>query len=416
MIEMDDTFFDETHPRSWVGLVLGVWLTGVFAASLFGRLDAGREAIMSIVWIGTAVMWPLAYFMVSRCRFVPDSLSFIGTVAALLFGAFSVLSSFFSQVALLSAGYVVLTLLGLWLALQFNTNLDAEQYEQGLKLFTVITTGLLVGFAWYDYVPGTRLGTGKNILNPNTIALVSTSVFVAAMAIRTLALRLVVMGVVATVMVLTSSRAAAIAVLIALTVTGWLRLRSHGRPVWVFVGIGLLVVAGTVVMYGGQMYETLDRLYSLSTVDRGIGSGASGRLEAWKWTWELFLHNPFIGVGFRAHEFLLRVDSSSHNGYLATLAELGLIGFLAIACLIARGLQILWVRAQEPEGGFIPSLLLGLSVGYLFLAVFERYLINVGNPTSLLFLLAVMQPQWDADPLPEEDELAFHVIEDSTVG
>jgi len=121
-------------------------------------------------------------------------------------------------------------------------------------------------------------------------------------------------------------------------------------------------------------------------------------------------------VGFRAHEFLLRVDSSSHNGYLATLAELGLIGFLAIVCLIARGLHLLWVRAQEPEEGFVPSLLLGLSVGYLFLAVFERYLINVGNPTSLLFLLAVMQPQWDTDPLPEEDELAFHVIEDSTVG
>lgn len=416
MTAEDDRFLDEAPPRSWVGMVLGVWLTGVFAASLFGRLDAGREAIISIVWIGTAVVWPLAYFMVSRCRFVPDSMSFIGTVAMLLFGTFSVLSSFFSPVALLSAGYVVLTLLGLWLALQFNTNLDAEQYEQGLKIFAVLTTGLLVGFAWYDYVPGTRLGTGKNILNPNTIALVSTSVFVAAMAIRTLALRLAVMGVVATVMVLTSSRAAAIAVLMGLTVTGWLRLRSHGRPVLVLVGVGLLVVAGTVVMYGGQVYDTLDRLYSLSTADRGIGSGASGRLEAWKWTWELFLHNPFIGVGFRAHEFLLRVDSSSHNGYLATLAELGLIGFLAIACLIVRGLHLLWVRAQEPEGGFVPSLLLGLSVGYLFLAIFERYLINVGNPTSLLFLLAVMQPQWEAVPLPEEDELAYHFIEDSTVG
>ena len=416
MTAEDDRFLDETHPRSWVGMVLGVWLTGVFAASLFGRLDAGREAIISIVWIGTAVVWPLAYFMVSRCRFVPDSLSFIGTVAMVLFGTFSVLSSFFSPVALLSAGYVVLTLLGLWLALQFNTNLDAEQYEQGLKIFAVLTTGLLVGFAWYDYVPGTRLGTGKNILNPNTIALVSTSVFVAAMAIRTLALRLVVMGVVATVMVLTSSRAAAIAVLMGLTVTGWLRLRSHGRPVLVLVGVGLLVVAGTVVLYGGQVYETLDRFYSLSAADRGLGSGATGRVEAWKWTWELFLRNPIIGVGFRAHEFLLRVDSSSHNGYLATLAELGLIGFLAIACLIARGLHLLWVRAQEPEGGFVPSLLLGLSVGYLFLAVFERYLINVGNPTSLLFLLAVMQPQWEAVPLPEEDELAYHFIGDSTVG
>ncbi|NOU11230.1 MAG: O-antigen ligase family protein [Nitrospira sp.] len=416
MTDADDMFLDETHPRSWVGIVLGVWLAGVFAASLFGRLDAGREAITSMVWIGAAVTWPLAYFMVARCRFVPDAMSMLGTVAVVLFGIFSILSSFFSPVALLSSGYVVLTLLGLWLALQFNSNLDAEQYEQGLKLFAVLTTGLLVAFAWYDYVPGTRLGTGKNILNPNTIALVSTSVFMAAMAIRTLAIRLVVMGLITTVIVLTGSRAAAIAVVLGLAATGWLRLRSHGRPVLLLFGLGCLFIAGTVLMYGGQVYDTLDRLYSLSTADRGIGSGASGRLEAWKSTWELFLRNPFIGVGFRAHEFLLRVDSSSHNGYLATLAEVGLIGFLAIACLIARGLQILWVRAQRPEGGFVPSLLLGLSVGYLFLAVFERFLLNVGNPTSLLFLLAVMQPQWDTDPLPEEDELAFPVIEDSTVG
>ncbi len=412
----DDRFLDETGPRSWVGIVLGVWLTGVFAASLFGRLEAGREAILSIVWIGAAVVWPLAYFMVSRCRFVPDSMSFIGTVAALLFAAFSVLSSFFSPVALLSAGYVVLTLMGLWLALQFNTNLNAEQYEQGLKIFAVLTTGLLVGFAWYDYVPGTRLGTGKKILNPNTIALVAASALMAAMAIRTLAVRVVVMGVVATVVVLTGSRAAAIAIVMGLVVTGWLRLRSRGGPVLIFAAVGLMAVAGIGAMYGGQVYDTLDRLYSLSTADRGIGSGASGRLEAWKSTWKLFLSNPFIGVGFRAHEFLLRVDSSSHNGYLATLAELGLIGFLAIICLIARGLHILWERAQEPEGGFVPSLLLGLSVGYLFLAFFERYLINVGNPTSLLFLLAVMQTQGDRDPLPEDNALVFGAIEDSTVG
>lgn len=416
MTREDDRFLDETGPRSWVGIVLGVWLTGVFAASLFGRLEAGREAILSIMWIGAAVVWPLAYFMVSRCRFVPDSMSFIGTVAALLFAVFSVLSSFFSPVALLSAGYVVLTLVGLWLALQFNTNLDPQQYEQGLKIFAVMTTGLLVGFALYDYVPGTRLGTGKKILNPNTIALVAASALMAAMAIRTLAVRVVVMGVVATVVVLTGSRAAAIAIVMGLVVTGWLRLRSRGGPVLIFAAVGLLAIVGIGAMYGGQVYDTLDRLYSLSTADRGVGSGASGRLEAWKSTWKLFLDHPFIGVGFRAHEFLLRVDSSAHNGYLATLAELGLIGFLAILSLIARSLHLLWQRAQEPEGGFIPSLLLGLSVGYLFLAVFERYLLNVGNPTSLLFLLAMMQPQGDTDLLPEENELAFRVIEDSAVG
>lgn len=416
MSDAVDTFADETGPRSWVGIVLGFWLAGVFAASLAVRLEGGREGTMSILWVGAAVAWPLAYFMVSRCRFVPDSMSLAGTAAVVLFGAFSVLSSFFSPVALISSGYVVLTLLSLWLALQFNNNLDAEQYERGLKLFAVLTTGLLVAFAWYDFVPGIRLGTGKNILNPNTIALVSTSALLAAMAIRTLAIRLVVMGPIAAVIVLTSSRAATIAAVFGLAAIVWLRLRARGKPVLLLLGVGLLLVIGTAVMYGGILYDTLDRLYALSTADRGIGSGATGRLDAWKWTWELFLRNPIIGVGFRAHEFLLRVDSSSHNGYLATLAEVGLIGFLAVSYLIIRGLHLLWIRVKESEEGFVHSILFGLCVGYLFLAVFERYLINVGNPTSLLFLLSVMQPELEPDPLPEEDGLAFQAIEEPTVG
>ena len=83
------------------------------------------------------------------------------TGGLILFVMHLTLSSFMSPVALLSTGYVVLTLAGIFLALQFNSNLDAEQYEQGLKVFALLTTGLLVGFAWYDYVPGHVWATGK---------------------------------------------------------------------------------------------------------------------------------------------------------------------------------------------------------------------------------------------------------------
>ena len=209
MTVWDDTLTDETPPRTWVGVMLGLWLSGVFAASLAGKLEGGREGIVSMLLLGAAVVWPLAYFAVGRCRFVPRAMPLAATVALLLFGVVSAVSSFMSPVALLSTGYVVLTLIGIWLALQFNSNLDPEQYEQGLKVFAVLTAGFLIGFAWYDYVPGTRLGTGKDILNPNTIALVAASVLLAAMSIRPLGLRLVVMGPVAGIIVLTSSRAAA---------------------------------------------------------------------------------------------------------------------------------------------------------------------------------------------------------------
>jgi O-antigen ligase len=369
-----------------------------------------------MVLLGVAVLWPLLYFSMGRCRFFPRSMPLAATGGLILFGGAAALSSFMSPVALLSTGYVVLTLAGTWLALQFNSNLDADQYERGLKVFSLLTAGLLVGFAWYDYVPETRLGNGKDILNPNTIGLVSVSVLLAAMSIKTLVLRLAVMGPIAGIIVLTSSRAAAVAALVGLAMVVWLRLRARRRPVLLIVGIGLILAVGVTMVYGDVVYRTLDRSFGLSTADRGISSGATGRVLAWKGTWDIFMHNPVLGVGFRAHEYLLKADSSSHNGYLATLAEIGVLGFLGVLFLVARGLRLLWVGSREPGPGFSQSILFGLCVGYLLLAVFERYLINVGNPTSLLFLVGIMRPRTMEGSVAEPDELPPDPLDELAVG
>jgi O-antigen ligase len=404
MTTVEETWNEAEAPRTIAGLVLGVWLSGVFAASLGGWFEHGHDTALAMSLLGAAVVWPLLYFALSRNRFIPRPMSAGATGALALFVLTAALSSFISPAILRSTGYVALTLAGIWIALQFNSNLDRHQYERGLKVFAVLTAGLLAGFAWYDYVPGMRLGMGKEILNPNTIALVSTSVLLAAMAIRTLFLRLAVMGPIAGIMVLTSSRAAAVAAVAGLAMIVWLRLRAKRRPVLLLAGIGLLLAAGLTIVYGDVLYKAMDRFYALSTADRGIGSGATGRVTAWKATWDLFTRNPVLGVGFRAHEQFLKVDSSAHNGYLATLAEVGLPGFLGAAYLTVRGLRLGWTGSQIPERGFTDSILVGLCVGYLLLALFERYLINVGNPTSLLFLLGIMRPGPVEAIVSERDE------------
>ena len=414
--QQEEDFDEAVPPRSQAGLVLGLWLSGVFAASLGGWLEAGHERTTSMALLGAAVVWPLFYFAMGRCHFFPRSMSLVATAGLILFGLAAILSSFMSPVALLSTGYVILTLAGIWLALQFNSNLDAEQYERGLKVFALLTTVMLVGFAWYDYVPGTRLGNGKNVLNPNTIGLVSVSVLLAAMSIRTWVLRLMVMGPIAGIIVLTSSRAAAVAAVVGLGMIVWLRLRARRRPVLLIAGAGLIVAAGVMIVYGDVMFNRLDRLYGLSTADRGISSGATGRVAAWKWTWELFVRNPVIGVGFRAHEFILKADSSSHNGYLATLAEVGVLGFLGVLLLVMRGMWLLWTGSREPGPGFSQSILFGLCAGYLLVAVFERYLINVGNPTSLLFLVSIMRLRATESSVASPDELQPESLDEPAVG
>jgi O-antigen ligase len=177
-----------------------------------------------------------------------------------------------------------------------------------------------------------------------------------------------------------------------------------------------MLAVGVTIVYGHVLFNILDRLYSLSAADRGFTSGATGRVEAWKWTWELFVRNPVIGVGFRAHEYLLKTDSSSHNGYLATLAEVGVIGFLGVAYLVVRGSRLLWVGSQKSGPGFSQSILFGLCAGYLLLAVFERYLINVGNPTSLLFLVAIIRQGALEGSVDEADELDPESPDELVVG
>jgi O-antigen ligase len=396
--------------------VLGIWLSGVFAASLGGRFESGKDGTASMVLLAAAVLWPILYFALSRCRFIPKSLPLGTTVAVTIFTLVSALSSFLSPVMYLSTGYVVLTLAGIWLALQFNSNLDADQYERGLKVFAVIMTGLLLGFAWYDYTPGTRLGMGKELLNPNTIALVACSALLATMAIRTVLVRLLFMAPLAAVIFLTSSRTSACAAAIGLVIIMLIRFRTAKAGLVMVTVLCTILAAGFTVAYWDSVYGLLDRFFALSAADRGIGSGATGRVTAWKATWELFLRNPMLGVGFRAHEHILKVDTSAHNGYLATLAEVGIIGFLAVLYLVFRGLRLLRANIKIPSHVFSYSILFGLCVGYLLLAVFERYLINIGNPTSLLFLLSVMWPQVVEDHVPQEDDMLLESLEESAVG
>jgi O-antigen ligase len=417
MMEYQDEYDDSaTAPSRGGGLVLGLWLSGVFAASLGGWFEHGRDNTLALTLLGAAIVWPLLYFAVSRLRFVPRALPIGAAAGLLLFALAAALSSFWSPVTFHSTGYTILTLAGIWLALQFNTNLEVAEYERGLKVFAVIMTSLLLGFAWYDYVPGKRLGMGKEILNPNTIALVSTSALLSAMAIRKLLVRLAVMAPIGGIIVLTGSRAAAVGAVAGLAAIVWLRLRANGRSVLVYILIGLLLIVGVTIAYGDVLYKALDRFYDLSKADRGIGSGATGRVTAWKATWELFTRNPVLGVGFRAHEHLLKVDTSAHNGYLATLAEVGVIGFLGVLYLVVRGLRLLLACSREPERGFVSSALFGLCFAYLLLAVFERYLINVGNPTSLLFLLGVMRPGLMQGPVEEPDESSTLYPEESAAG
>lgn len=150
-------------------------------------------------------------------------------------------------------------------------------------------------------------------------------------------------------------------------------------------------IAITMIFRPHIIIRPFESYFALYDESRGLHSGATHRIDLWRDTWKLFLANPIIGTGFRAHESTLQVGVSSHNGYLATLAETGILGASCLVYLLLRGLVFMWGKARTRgfEYGNPFSILVGLSAGYLVVGFFERYLINIGNPTSMLFLMAV---------------------------
>lgn len=99
----------------------------------------------------------------------------------------------------------------------------------------------------------------------------------------------------------------------------------------------LLILFGSVLLLGGD-----------ESLMRGIGMGAvgdisTGRFHFWQIGWRIFLDHPILGAGFDAfgtvfpgydsRNGIFRVEQT-HNDYLQTLADGGILGFACVAAFI----------------------------------------------------------------------------------
>jgi O-antigen ligase len=142
--------------------------------------------------------------------------------------------------------------------------------------------------------------------------------------------------------------------------------------------------------YLETIQKSVSGLLFLDDKYRGLGTGFTGRLDAWEEAIALFRDNPVLGVGFRMHEQYMTTLSSAHNGYLSLLAESGLLGTFSWLLVTSLAIGSLFRRALR--GDSLAALGFSFSLGYLFLAAFERFFLNMGNPTSILTWLFLLMP------------------------
>jgi putative inorganic carbon (HCO3(-)) transporter len=107
----------------------------------------------------------------------------------------------------------------------------------------------------------------------------------------------------------------------------------------------LIVVA--VVLIGWQTLlpvSVVDRIAMTESTSGEIEGSAAHRLDLWKHALKLFKESPVFGIGFGGFEFTVPEGelTDTHNFYMKTLSEQGVIGMIALSLVLLMALRSGW--------------------------------------------------------------------------
>ena len=145
-----------------------------------------------------------------------------------------------------------------------------------------------------------------------------------------------------TTILLTASRGATLACIVALTIIPLTHSRLTGRQRFAVLLTVSMLVYGAVVLVPSTSWDRL------STVPNEFAQGTfTGRTVIWKAGWEIFREHPFLGIGANAFRLVvsrvlaepIRTGGSppappAHNTFLSVLVEQGVIGFTLFCALL----------------------------------------------------------------------------------
>jgi hypothetical protein len=157
-------------------------------------------------------------------------------------------------------------------------------------------------------------------------------------------------------------------------------------------------------------------MLELDSDTRGIGTGGSGRTELWARGLSVFFGDPAVflfGGGFRSSSTDL-IGFSTESSYITILLDGGL--FMGMAVIVAFAYSPIKALGLTPSQNRHDSSLVLLAAFLTFCiveSIFNRYLLAIGNPTSLLSLMVVIslslrRTQTSTDALAAADPKVAH--------
>lgn len=207
--------------------------------------------------------------------------------------------------------------------------------------------------------------------------------------------------------ILSGSRVAFVAAIIASVVIGVLSDREHRTSLAMLVTLALAAAIPASYLLIPHESWGFDRIIDRSFSGDSAGDYTSGRLAIWKETWAAILESPLLGHG--EGQFRSQIVSAGnglnhpHNAFLQLLYQWGLIGTSALALMLASTVRNL--RSTARGDIFLASI--GAAVGLLAMAMLEGSLYHAYPVMIVVLCLVVLnatatstptEPQTPAEP------------------
>ncbi|MBH0113964.1 O-antigen ligase family protein [Novosphingobium sp. YJ-S2-02] len=384
------------HRLAWVGPALGCLMSAHVMADLLrppfvpvhqGSAVMSHENALIVSVIHLLVILLVPGPVIWACMFdrldLRRSSRFLGLAAILLLVA---AAGLFQVSGVTAIAYLCLLAITCAAAAFFAaTDYGGSEGLRAMLAWTAIgcAGALLVAIALNEYDNG-RLSSRGGPTHWGMVAMVGFSL---SAALRSVRVRAAVMAIALVTLLLTSARGALLCTLVSAAIMIVITIeRKHSHRRWkyylVMAGFGLLGIVALPVLAGPILH--------LDDPSRGFGSGATGRVAAWKQAWHLFEANPFLGVGYRQHEQYITVASSAHQAYLIVLSEMGALGLLVYLVLLVGGLMHMMRRALAGEDALSLAGTAYLA-SYMVIGLTEPYALATGLIAPVLMIVVTAQ-------------------------
>jgi hypothetical protein len=157
---------------------------------------------------------------------------------------------------------------------------------------------------------------------------------------------------------------------------------------WVRIGLVAFTILGLV--FSDKIGAYFDRMLALESDTRGLASGGTGRTGLWARGIATLFEDPMtfaFGGGFRSSSSDL-IGFSTESSYITILLDSGaFIGAAIILVFCYSPIKALRITSPENRHSSALILLASFMTFLIVESVFNRYLLAIGNPTSLMSLL-----------------------------